>query len=230
LIRPFWWQPGESNVPTFTRPGIAVADDGDGSVTVTGTNNAGQTSLLLYQKPNDAAWTTHGTTLTGNGTLDDLTGLDYAVYHLALQPYDAASGGYGPVSALVALLLADASAAATTSAHDDEMIDDLDEHFAEFARELVFTAYGQSPVSTTGIVQEESTPFREDPDEDTVTYRGTIRMKLTVATNPDRRDSFTVDGVEYPVKDITNRGKGTVLYSYERSIRVRTSAAPHRGG
>jgi len=222
-----------ASVPTFTRPGLAVVDDGDGSVTATVTNNAGQTSRLKYKKASDTDWTVHGTSKTGNGTITDLTGLDYSpdtLYKFKLVPYDAVSGAEGDSSDEFPLMMHDSSAAATTSAHDDEMIDDLDEHFDEFARALVFTAYGQSPVSTTGIVQEEATPFREDPDEDTVTYRGTIRMKLTVATNPDRRDSFTVDGVEYPVKDIPNRGKGTVLYSYERRVRVRTSAAPHRGG
>jgi len=106
-------------IPAFTVPVLAVADDGDGSVTVTVTNNAGQTSRLYYYKdappPADTTWTLHGTTITGNGTISDLTGLTYGgEYWFVLVPYDATSGAWGPPSFEVPVTVVNTSATTPT--------------------------------------------------------------------------------------------------------------------
>lgn len=101
-------------IPAFTVPTLAVDDDGDGSVTCTVTNNADQVARLYYRLNTGTAWTLHGTTLTGNGTIGDLTGLTQgALYIFQAVPYDAASTAFGAPSLCVHVRMGTTGAVST---------------------------------------------------------------------------------------------------------------------
>lgn len=98
-----------SLVPTLT-----VADDGDGSVTATIGNNTAQVARLYYRLNTGTSWTLHGTTLTGNGTIGDLTGLTQgAIYIFQAVPYDAASTAFGAPSLCVHVRMGTSGAVST---------------------------------------------------------------------------------------------------------------------
>lgn len=220
-------------VPAFIVPVLAVADDGDGSVTCTVTNNTGQVGRLYYRKASATAWTLHGTTISGNGTITDLTGLDKGLgadaYTFVAVPYDSASGAWGVPSKPVLLHLADASATATTSELDDELTDSLAGLFAELGRTVTYNPYGGTPAEVSGIVQLDEAPFMDDPEKGEQIWRGQLRLKSTDATAPSRRDTFTVDGIAYGAANEPRTRAGAVLFLIERLVTVRRNAAPRRG-
>lgn len=102
------------SVPSFTAPTLAMANDGDGSVTATVTGNllaggGNQTSRLKYQAHADTTWTIHSSPITGNGTISDLTGLPTGLHFFMLVPYDSITGAEGPASDVVPLMVNDQS-------------------------------------------------------------------------------------------------------------------------
>jgi len=88
LIRPFWWQPGESNVPEFPRPVTSLsAAAGDGEVTLTVvTPNPTDVVYARYRKGGDG-WSAEDESLkrTGDGdivvgSLTNEHGYEFIVY------------------------------------------------------------------------------------------------------------------------------------------------------
>jgi len=217
--------------PGTTTPTLAVTDDGDGSVTPVVTNNAGQTSRLKYRYSDDTDWTV-GNSLYGNGTITGPTGLNKGTgtgwYTFWAVPYDAGTGLEGDGSNLVMLHLEDSTATATTSALDDEITDDLSEHFTALGRTITYNPYGGTPASVTAVVRLDEAPYMEDPERGEQVWRGEVRLKLSDCAAPGRKDTFTIDGVTYGAASEPRARAGAVLYRVERLVTVRRNAAPRR--
>lgn len=217
-----------------TRPGLVVADDGDGSVTVTVTNNAGQTSRLKYQHSSESTWTTHGSSLTGNGTIDDLTGLQYGTgagyYDFVMVPYDSATEMEAEPSNVERLHLEDSSAAETSSELDDQLEEQLTEILAELGRTVTYNPDGGTPAEVTAIVHLEAEAFMERPDIDEVIYRGWLRLQRSDVTDRSIHDTFTIDSVTWAVKDFGPVGHSFLQANLERRVARRVAAVGTRRG
>jgi hypothetical protein len=218
-------------IPAFTVPTLAVADDGDGSVTVAVTNNAGQTCRLKYRYSGETDWTV-GNSVTGNGAITGPTGLNHGTgtlwYAFQAVPYES-TGLEGEGSNFVFLHLEDSSATATTSALDDELTDSLAQLFAELGRTITYNPSGGTPAEVTAVVALDESPFLDEPESGRQTWRGQVRLKATDATAPGRRDTFTIDGVAYAAANEPRARAGAVLYQVERTVTVRRDALPRRG-
>ncbi len=115
-------------VHDFSTPVLAVVDDGDGSVTLTVTQNqdtggTDQVSRIKYKLRGAASWTTHGTTVTGDGVISDLTGLTQtSTYQFLAQPFDSDTGLEGPPSKVITQRMA-----ASGEALLDQILDSVNE-------------------------------------------------------------------------------------------------------
>lgn len=230
-------------IPAFntTGPGLVVHDGGNGSVTIDVSNNlqtdgaTAQVSRLKYRKASDSSWTVFGSSFSGNGLAQTgPTGLDKGnsaeAYTFQLIPYDSVTGLEGVASKPYPLHLADSTAAATTSDLDDEMAASCSEALDELGRDVTFTGYGLSPVVTAAVVSLTNTQTMELDGKQEVILSGTIALPATVATNPDRRDTFAIDGKDYGCEAPPHPpAGGWVIYPVKRLVRVMQGAGKTRG-
>lgn len=233
--------PPAVDIPAFREPLLVVHDGGNGSVTVDITGNklgdgiTNQVSRLKYRLPSDAAWTVYGSVFTGNGSaLAGPSGLAYGAgaeaYTFQLVPYDASSGAEGPGSRPVAVRLEDVSATASTSELDDEMAAGCAEMLAELGRTVTYCPHNGEPVERSALVTFTGSQMMEIDGRQELIQSGPLRLPATVATAPDRRDSFVINGQTYgceaPPKPPAG---GWVQFSIRRQIRVMQGAGKTRG-
>lgn len=216
-------------VPAFQPPGLAVVDNGDGSVSCAVTGNlleggGDQTSRLKYRRASDSDWTVHSPSFTANGDFSGPSGLAYdVVWKFQLVPYDAATGAEGPASDVVPLMIRDASAVATTGELSATFDLGTDALFAAHGRNVVLTPYGLSPVAALAIVALEDTPFMDEEASGRQVWRAKAEIRSSVRPVPDRRDLVAIDGLTYTVTNQPRAVHGRVVYELERTVTVRRS-------